>query len=133
MSGFPSGPLPSPTSVPVSLSLNLRQGAPLLSGSTVSSRLGISGTLQISGISCFTSGVVGTTANSGTLGVGTGVVEGSQAVLPLTMNDGSTAQLLFASQDAASSQLAVSILDVPSGTCAGHYSFFLSPLILLKK
>lgn len=107
----------SATGTPVTLSMMLQQGATLYgpSGAAGYSNLALNGTVQVSGISCFTKGQTSTVLPS--------VVEGSRVLLEFTMDDGSTMQVLGGILNMGATQLGVQILEVKSGQCAGIHSF----------
>jgi hypothetical protein len=119
-----SGP-GNPASVPITLSLTLQQGAPLYgpTGPTpLSSRLGIAGSIQVQGFSCFSKGTTSMTTGSG--------VEGGPVLLSFVMDDGSAVTVLGSIDDVAASTLDIDLFQVMSGSCSGLYSFGLDPLVV---
>lgn len=108
------------------ITLTTRQGAPLQSsGSTANSRIGLTGSIAITGIPCVTGGTIG-----GQYGA---QVQGNQLYAYLTMSDGSSAEFGASSQNAAGTQLAIDFFEIDSGPCTGVYNFGYAPLTLKKQ
>lgn len=111
------------STTPVTMTLSLQQGAPLLSNSNPAlpnSRLGLQGQVQVQGLSCFSKGST-TTASE---------VQGGPFLLTFTMDDGSTMSLLGSIADAATSSLNVEVFNITGGSCAGIYSLASTPLVV---
>lgn len=111
------------TGAPVALSLALQQGALLYNPNpavaSMSSKLGLSGSLQLQGLPCFSTGSSSTSTSN--------EVEGSRIAISFTMDDGSTLRLLGSIGDAASSTLSIGVIEVSGGACSGLYSLGLQP------
>ena len=111
------------SSVPITLSLALQQGSPIyLNGTGVSSTLGLSGSLAIQGLSCFSKGTTSTQEPS--------ELEGNEVFTNFTMDDGSRVELLGDITDVNASTISMNTLFIASGTCAGTYTFLFKPLLL---
>ncbi len=106
------------TNAPVTVTMNLQQGGTVTSTAGVSSydALLLSGTVQVAGTSCFTSGVLG--PFTGAPATSAGSVEGSQVIGTFTMDDGSRMLLGGNLADTAASKIADPFLLVTGGTCA---------------
>lgn len=100
-----SGLSPAP-GTPYSMSVNLTQGG-------VAAQAPISGTIQLSGFSCFTSGTIDTQPGSD--------VESNLLNLSFTMDDGASVQLAASINNTAGTQLAVSGIYVRGDSCGGNY------------
>jgi hypothetical protein len=116
----------------VTMSLTLRQGAPLVSPimpimtimtTPINSRLGVAGSIQVQGFSCFSKGTISTVSPS--------EVEGGPVLMNFAMDDGSTMLVLGSIDDLAASQMDVNFLHVAGGSCSGLYSF--GPNVLVAK
>lgn len=101
------------TGTPFSMSLNLAQNG-------VGAQSPITGTIQLSGFSCFTSGT------SSTIG---SYVESNLLNLIFTMNDGASVQLAGSVNNTAGSQLAVSGIYVRGDSCGGNYYVATDPSV----
>ena len=112
-------------SAAVTMSLTLRQGGALAGpgGTTpISSRLGVTGSMQVQGFPCFSKGTIST--------VGLSEVEGGPVLMNFVMDDGSTMSVLGSIDDVAASQMDINFLDVTGGKCSGQYTFGLNALVV---
>lgn len=116
---FVSGPL-FPASKPATLSFSLTQGG-VPPGATLSDAAFLTGSVTVQGAGCFSKGVA-TTAPGGVLG--------ADAVMSFSMDDGSTLNLLAATEDAASARLQVLALTSSGGSCG---AMFAGPFELVKQ
>ena len=116
--GTLSAPLGQQTNVPVAVTMNLQQGATITSSSGLSSydALLLSGAMQITGTSCFSSGTLGPFTPTAPTSVGS--VEGNQLVGIFTMDDGSRMVLGGHLTDTAATKIVDPFLIVTGGTCA---------------
>jgi hypothetical protein len=101
------------TGTPYSMSLNLAQNG-------VGAQSPITGTIQLSGFSCFTSGTSSTIGSD---------VESNLLNLIFTMNDGASVQLAASLNNTAGTQLAVSGIYVRGDSCAGNYYVATDPSV----
>ncbi len=111
----------------VSATAVLQQGAPLYEGGRstgVSSELGLAGSVQVTGFSCFSKGTVSTALPS--------EVEGSRILINFTMDDGSTLMLLGSLGNVQATQVLVPLIQVTGGNCNGLYASYASPLVLQR-
>jgi hypothetical protein len=113
------------SAIPVTMSLTLSQGAPLYppgAPASGSSRLGIAGSIQIQGFSCFSKGTMSTTTSS--------EVYGGPFSITFLMDDGSSMMVLGSIGDTAASQLNINLLRVSGGSCSGSYGFGSNGLVV---
>lgn len=101
----------------VSLSLNVSQGAPIVSATgphtMPSFRLPLTGTVSVSGSACFTSGAIASESNSG--------VGGDQFMIFASMSDGSTAEIRGWFSDQTEKTLQPFSIFVHNGQCDGDF------------
>ena len=116
-----------PANAPVTVSVALQQGAPLYTpiGTTTSSRVGLKGSIQISGFSCFSKGNSSTSAAS--------EVVGGPLSANFVMDDGSTLMMVGSIDDVATSRLDVDFFQVIGGSCSGFYSFGINPMVVQRQ
>jgi len=116
-----------PANTPVTVSVALQQGAPLYTpfGTTTSSRVGLKGSIQISGFSCFSKGNSSTSAAS--------EVVGGPLSANFVMDDGSTLMMVGSIDDVATSRLDVDFFQVNGGSCSGFYSFGINPMVVQRQ
>jgi hypothetical protein len=99
----------------VSLTLNVSQGAPIISTIGPQAlklfRLPLTGTISVSGSACFTSGTIDSKSNSG--------VAGDQFMMNAAMNDGSSVQILGWFSDQTEKTLQPFSILVHNGQCDG--------------
>ncbi len=123
---FPSG-VAKGSAAQLTLGVTLQQGGALYQLGEVAatySRLALNGSINVDGIPCFSKGTSSQNADS--------LMEGSQFVAGFDMNDGSRLQLVGEVVLPDASQLNVIGFNVVSGTCAGAYTFGLTPLALKR-
>jgi hypothetical protein len=101
----------SATSVPITLTAVLTQGGPE-GVSPVNSVGGLSGTISISGSTCF---------SNGTTKIPSGSVSGDRIDAQFAMDDGSALLLLGSVKDTASSTIALTSIVVNGGACNGFF------------
>ncbi len=126
-SGSIPGTAAGSTPAPVSVSLSLQQGGTLYGPplvAAVSSRLALSGSIQVQGLGCFTSGTTSTVASS--------EVRGGSVVAIFVANDGTTASLTGNILDTGSMRLSINSVVVRGAQCNENYEFFLNPLIVQR-
>lgn len=101
----------------VSLTLDVSQGAPIVSSTLPQTlptlRLPLTGTISVSGSTCFTSGTFNSNASSG--------VGGDQFMVNAAMNDGSSAQILGWFGDPTEKTLQPFTILVHNGQCNGGF------------
>ena len=101
----------------VSLTLDVSQGAPILSPTgphaVASFRLPLTGTISVSGSTCFTSGTFESKSNS--------AVMGDQFMIAASMSDGSTAEIRGWFSDQTEKTLQPFTIAVHSGQCNGAF------------
>jgi hypothetical protein len=114
------------TTTPITMQVNLQQGAPVLdpaTGISKASNIAMGGSIRMQGFPCFTSG----TANT-TLFVPTAeplsTIQGNVLSVSFTMDDGSTLNLTGALTDATESQISALFSLNFTGECAGVTYFF---------
>jgi len=107
---------PGETGKPVSFQVSLHQGGmvtnPSTGISTPSSSV-LTGSIQVGGSSCFSSGTIGSTPP--------GAVQGNLVNANFAMNDGSTLNLEGALTDSTEERIAPGFVVVTGGKCAGFY------------
>ena len=106
-----SGLAPAP-GTPYSMGVSLTQGG-------VGAVSPITGTIQLSGFSCFTSGTINKEPGSD--------IESNLLNLNFTMNDGASVLLVASVNNTAGTQLAVSRIIVGGDSCAGDYDVATDP------
>ena len=117
-----------PANAPVTVSVALQQGAPLynpIAPTSTSSRVGVKGSIQISGFSCFSKGNSSTSTPS--------EVEGGPLSVNFVMDDGSTLMMVGSIDDVTSSRLDVDFFQVIGGSCSGFYSFGINPMVVQRQ
>ncbi len=87
--------------------------------SPINSRLGLSRSIQIQALSCFSKGVMSTTRPS--------VVEGGPLTVSFLMDDGSTLNVLASIDNTAATELDIDLLEVTGRACSGLYPFEQNP------
>jgi hypothetical protein len=107
-----SGVSPAP-GTPYSMSVSLAQNG-------AGAESAITGTIKLSGFSCFT---------SGTIDAGLSDVESNLLNLNFTMNDGASVQLAGSVNNTIGTQLAVSGIYVRGDSCAGNYYMATDPSV----
>jgi hypothetical protein len=114
------------TATPITVQVNLQQGAPVLdpaTGISKPSNIAIGGSIRVQGFPCFTSGTANTTL-FGPSAEPLSSIEGNIVSVNFTMDDGSTLNLAGALTDSTESHISALFLVVPSGKCgAGPYFF----------
>ncbi len=118
------GSVPTLTTVPSTVTLTLQQDGPLygLPPATVDSEIAVDGSVQVSGVPCFSKGTVST--------VQTGIISGAIAQPTFLMDDGSKMIVVAEVLDDGAKKLWVHDLNVIGGKCAGVYLFGSAPLIV---
>jgi hypothetical protein len=99
---------------PYTMSLSLAQAG-------TGAQASITGTIELSGFPCFTSGTIDAEPGSS--------VESNQLNLDFTMGDGSSVQLAASVNNTAGTQLAVSGIYVRGDSCAGNYYVATDPSV----
>jgi hypothetical protein len=114
------------TATPITIQVNLQQGATVLDPATGISKpsdIAIGGSIRVQGFPCFTSGTANTTL-FGPSGEPLSSIEGNMVYMNFTMDDGSTLNLTGALTDSTESHISALFLVVPSEKCgAGPYFF----------
>jgi hypothetical protein len=108
--------VPGETGTAVAFEVSLQQGALVKDPSTgisTPSSSALTGSIQVSGSSCFSSGTIGLTP--------LGSVEGNLINADFVMNDGSTLHLEGALMDSTEKSITPGFVVVTGGKCAGFY------------
>lgn len=120
--------VPESTLMPISIQMKLQQGGPVpdANGLPKNSLLGLTGSLEVQGVSCFSSGRFEPTVNvpivNGiTLLQGITLVSGNNIQVAATMNDGSTMLVSAEFLDTTEHSLNVKEVAVVGGNCSGQY------------
>jgi hypothetical protein len=114
------------TATPITVQVNLQQGAPVLdpaTGISKPSNIAIGGSIRMEGFPCFTSG----TANTTLLGLSAepvSFIQGNILLVNFTMDDGSTLGLTGALTDSTESHISALFSVGFTGKCAGGPYFF---------
>lgn len=119
--------LPTTPQTPVSMSINLQQGADLYGPRVTApaySKLALGGSVQLTGIPCFSKGAISTEFPS--------VVEGSRFLANFTAEDGTKAQINGLIDDSAAARLSILTIAVQGPQCNNVYDFFGSPLLVQR-
>ena len=109
------------------VTLNLQQGGVLygLTNSGATSRLALNGSIQVSGLPCFSKGTASMQQ--------AGIIAGSIAQPVFLMDDGSKLNVLAEVLDQGADQVLVRSLLVTGGQCAGLYVFGPSAFVVLRQ
>lgn len=110
------------TTSPATVTAILRQGTSTsINGilPNINDQSAVTGTLQIQGFPCFTSGTVRTQ-----LGVPLGWVSGNAVSLQLTMDDGSSGFLIAKESEITATTLTTAVFSVSGGSCNGSGILF---------
>jgi hypothetical protein len=114
------------TATPITVQVNLQQGASVLDPATGISKptnIAIGGSIRVQGFPCFTSGTANTTL-FGPSGEPLSSIEGNIVSVNFTMDDGSTLNLTGALTDSTESDISALFLAGLSGKCGGGPYFF---------
>ena len=117
----------APTSAPLSMTLMLHQGGTLYGprpGASLTSRLALSGSMQVQGLNCFSQGDTSTSLPS--------LVEGNRITAAFTAADGTVAQVFGSIVDTATTEISIDTVLVQGAQCNNTYDFFGTPLIVQR-
>lgn len=115
------------TTQPVTVSMALQQRGTLYGptgAAGVTSALALSGSLQVSGLACFSSGTTGTTGSS--------LIEGSRVLVTFTAGDGTRAMVLGSLKDTEARQIGIELIQVTGSQCNAVYDFLPNALIVQR-
>jgi hypothetical protein len=122
------------TATPITLQVNLQQGAPVLdpaTGISKPSNLAIGGSIRVQGFPCFTSGTANTTL-FGPSGEPLSSIEGNILFVSFTMDDGSMLSLTGALTDSTESHISALFSVDPFVKGCGAGSIFFPPIDLTR-
>lgn len=114
------------TATPITVQVNLQQGASVLDPATGISKptnIAIGGSIRVQGFPCFTSGTANTTL-FGPSGEPLSSIEGNIVSVNFTMDDGSTLNLTGALTDSTESDISALFSAGLLGKCGGGPYFF---------
>jgi hypothetical protein len=115
------------TATPITVQLNLQQGATVLDPSTGTSKpsnIAIGGNIRVQGFPCFTSGTANTTPLGVIGGRPSSYIAGNIMIANFTMDDGSMLGFEGALTDSTESHISAHLSLFPSGKCGGGPYFF---------
>ncbi|WP_165420209.1 hypothetical protein [Edaphobacter modestus] len=107
--------------------MTLQQGASTtnpLTGEVAYSNAALSGSIQVEGLRCFTSGAISTKSLS--------EIDGNRVTLTFDMDDGSTLQMMGSLTDMAATHLSADLFLANGGTCGTIRSLGISEMTQLN-
>jgi len=122
------------TVTPITMQVNLQQGATVLdptTGHSKPSNIAIGGSIRVQGFPCFSSGTANTTL-FGLSGESASFIAGNIIRVNFTMDDGSTLGLEGALTDSTENHISAQLLVAPSEKC-GAGSYFFPPTDLTRQ
>jgi len=123
------------TATPITMQINLQQGATVLdhiTGLSKPSNIAIGGNIRVQGFPCFTSGTANTT-QFGASEEPLSFIAGNIMRVNFMMDDGSTLGLFGALTDSTESHMSALFSVLPSEKCGGAGSYFFPPTDLTRQ
>ena len=114
------------TATPITVQVNLQQGAPVLdpaTGISTPSNIAIGGSIRMEGFPCYTSGAANTTL-FGLSAEPLSSIQGNILLVNFTMDDGSTLSLAGALTDSTESHISALLSVGFTGKCTAGLTFF---------